>query len=735
MPARNRYTLLVVALAAAAVAGAGLSIPAIRGWRIWGPLAHRNNHDATTAARKVARVAPSAAPTAVAPIPAPAAATATAPSLPSTRVAKAWVPSERQQLRDKLYLAGKSNRPSDAIAALEAWDAKHPRDPEALRELSRLLVRNGRVPEGLARYRELLMASPDSGARAEYAAALLALEQYDSAAVNYRILIAADSDDVAAHVGLARSLAWGRHPREAEPELRWVTRHMSSDTTSDSTFVSMLHVARNSYEPTTADAARWVREDPQYAPYRLTLARLLAAEHRLDLSVVHFDTLMMANPSSLPLIREAAGVHAMAGDSVGDARLLRQAVVLAPNDTSLRQSYAEALAWSGDRAAAVAQYDTLLAASGPNPDLLLARGRLYAFSGDNVAAERDLSAALAQRPSPEGWVMLGDLYRWQGDRQQAWQAYSEASSLRPGDPGAEGGFAELAATERRQKAAVLSQELGWNTFASYLGDNAGFDLSIAGLGGGMSIGPTSALLVGADARRLGSDNGEAAYLGLVQYFRSYRFSAEGGAVSYRQRGDFGYASLSAAGSWLGLWTSAEVRTGPTFQWLMSPRTLTYRGASASLTIPAGLAAFSFGVDRMWLSDGNDRTQLLLGARYALWRGLSAIYSGGMIGFDRASASYWDPRRFTSHAMGLELSTQRDSGFSVSARLLPGIGVMNEGFDPTVPNGRSAAQLSSGLALAYRRHWWSLTLDGDYAQGVRDSGYHSARASARLRITP
>jgi len=733
MSARKRYTLLVVALAAAAVAGAAVSIPAIRGWRVWGPLAHRAKQHPDSTPKRVARAKPPASLPAVAPVPAPAQSTAIGQSHPPVRVnvAKAWKPSERQQLRDKLYLAGQSNRPSDAIAALEAWDAKHPRDPEALRELSRLLVRNGRVNDGLARYRELLTASPDSGARAEYAAALLALQQYDSAAANYRILINADSNDLSARVGLARALAWGNHPREAEPELRWVTLRVPGDTT----FVVMLRVARNSYDPTSADAARWVGEDPQYAPYRLTLARLLASEGRLDLAAAQFDTLVSGNSSSLALIREAAGVHAMAGDSIGDARLLRRAVALAPADTGIRQSYAEALAWSGDRASAVAQYDTLLAASGSDPDLLIARARLYAVSGDNAAAERDLSEAIAKRPTPEAWVMLGDLYRWEGDRSRAWSAYSEASALRPGDAAAEGGFAELAAAERRQKAAVLSGELGWNTFASYLGDNAGFDLSIAGLGGGMGIGPASALLLGADARRLGSDQGEAAYLGVVQYFRSYRFSAEGGAVTYRERGDFGYGSVSAAGALGGLWTSAEVRTGPTFQWLMSPRTLTYRGASASLTIPAGLAAFSFGVDRMWLSDGNDRTQLQLGARYALWRGVSAIYSGGMIGFDHASASYWDPRRFTSHSMGLELSTQRDSGFSVSARVLPGIGVMSDGFDATIPGARTAAQLSTGLALAYRRRWWSLTLDGDYAHGVRDSGYQSARASARLRITP
>ena len=165
MPARKRYALLVVTLAVAAVAGAGLSMPSVRGWRVWGPLAHRAKRSPDSTVRRVARTAAPERAVIVAPIPAPAGTTATGPSPAPARKAPVWKPSERQQLRDKLYLAGKANRPADAIAALEAWDAKHPRDPEALRELSRLLVRNGRVPEGLARYRELLMASPDSGAR------------------------------------------------------------------------------------------------------------------------------------------------------------------------------------------------------------------------------------------------------------------------------------------------------------------------------------------------------------------------------------------------------------------------------------------------------------------------------------------------------------------------------------------------------------------------------------------
>jgi len=53
------------------------------------------------------------------------------------------------------------------------------------------------------------------------------------------------------------------------------------------------------------------------------------------------------------------------------------------------------------------------------------------------------------------------------------------------------------------------------------------------------------------------------------------------------------------------------------------------------------------------------------------------------------------------------------------------------FEPPIGRHRKTAL----RALDYRRRWWGVTLDGDYADGVRQSGYHSARAGLRLRITP
>jgi hypothetical protein len=86
-------------------------------------------------------------------------------------------------------------------------------------------------------------------------------------------------------------------------------------------------------------------------------------------------------------------------------------------------------------------------------------------------------------------------------------------------------------------------------------------------------------------------------------------------------------------------------------------------------------------------------------------------------------------------VGLEFATHSDSGLSFSARVLPGFGTTDVVNGSSDPSDRRAGQLSSGFALDYRRRWWTLTLDGDYARGVRESNYHSARAGFRLRITP
>ena len=71
------------------------------------------------------------------------------------------------------------------------------------------------------------------------------------------------------------------------------------------------------------------------------------------------------------------------------------------------------LAISGQREAALAAFGALLQRSPGNADVLLGRGRLYAWMGRWPQAEADLTAVTAASPAyADAWSALGDLYLW-----------------------------------------------------------------------------------------------------------------------------------------------------------------------------------------------------------------------------------------------------------------------------------------------------------------------------------
>ena len=362
MAARRWYSQVLIVAVVVISAGAAFSIPSIRGWHIWGPLAKRQ---APVAAKPAAKPRVVAQPQ----------ATPVQPTVNSGEVSvaeKAPVKRRRSLRRNGLRQSAsvfvtpstsrgrtivrptrsRRSRPgTQSIRAtrkyFESWRACWP--------AARAPTTPSRATASCWPFRRVLAT------RFEYAAALLALQQYDSAAANYRILIAADSVSMSAHLGLARALAWSNHSREAEPELRWLV----ALTPDDTLLVSMLHVARNAYDPPASEAVDMAGRGTD-GSRRIGLhsrGRTFASGIRSFRSRISTRSSPPAPTAPLSLVREAASAHAAAGDSVGTARMMRRAVALAPSDPALRQSYAEVLSWSGDRAAAIAQYDTLLAAA------------------------------------------------------------------------------------------------------------------------------------------------------------------------------------------------------------------------------------------------------------------------------------------------------------------------------------------------------------------------------------
>ena len=100
-----------------------------------------------------------------------------------------------------------------------------------------------------------------------------------------------------------------------------------------------------------------------------------------------------------------------------------------------RLQRARALATSGDaaqREQAIAMYGGMLQASPGNSDVLLARGRTFAWMGRYAEAEADLRAVTATKPGyADAWSALGDLYLWSDRPRQAAEAYGRWVELAP----------------------------------------------------------------------------------------------------------------------------------------------------------------------------------------------------------------------------------------------------------------------------------------------------------------
>lgn len=101
---------------------------------------------------------------------------------------------------------------------------------------------------------------------------------------------------------------------------------------------------------------------------------------------------------------------------------------------------ARVLATSGDpaqREQAIGMYSTMLETSPENSDVLLARGRTYAWMSRYAEAEADLLAVTGKSPAyADAWSALGDMYLWSERPELAVAAYTHWLELAPDDPAA-----------------------------------------------------------------------------------------------------------------------------------------------------------------------------------------------------------------------------------------------------------------------------------------------------------
>ena len=608
---------------------------------------------------------------------------------------------------------------------------------------------------------------PNATVRAELATVLLQSGRYDEAAREFRTLLARDPSSFEYRLGLARALAWGDHPRDADRELVQLIARRPGTAGLD----SLLRVVRDAYDPRAGEAAQWVASDPFYAPYRLALARALAREGMPRLAIVHYDTLLSRPatariPDRGTILREIADAYIAAGDRVGGAERLRAALAIAPADTALRHTLATMLADAHRYADAKAQYDTLVlpASSGP---LLLERARIRLALGDRAGAESDLRASVGVQPSAGAYLLLGDLFRERGDYRGARSMYVAARQGAPGDVriAVAGALGQLDREERpAMLAPLVGDDPGWRLSEDAAADNLGVAYSALGLGHTLALAAATRLTFGAEWRDFSSRSGArqvdvSGFGGTIGGWQEVgygpvlaRLAVEGGAVHHPSAGTLG-EGRAALSAWLFAWQATlVVEKAPAYASLFSVDALLPLGggtalteSDAAVTLGGPVGPLDLGVrwQRSLLSDGNRRLTLESYARYALGANLFAVYSGSGVGFAQRSLLYWDPAQYSAQGAGLEYAVRRARGFSFAARAIPSYAWSDEARIVPSPDGgfsrdpitrHTAVQMGAGAEAGYRVHDWEIGGALSYGRG-RAGDYQRLGATISVRMAP
>ena len=572
--------------------------------------------------------------------------------------------------------------------------------------------------------------------RAELATVLLQSGRYEEAAREFRLLLAREPNNFEYRLGLAHALAWGDRPREAERELTQLIAKRPGTPGLD----SLLRSVREAYDPRAVDAAQWVAAEPTYAPYRVALARALAREHLFSLAIAHYDTL-----------------------------LTRPGLGRSPDRATLLHELADVYVSTGNRLAALAQYDTLIQLS-PTATLLRERAQLRLASGDRAGAESDLWASVQLQPSGEAYLLLGDLFRERGDYRGARSMYvaarqGAAASVRLAVSSA------LAQLDREERPAMLAplvgDDPGWRLTEDAAADNLGVAYSALALRRTVTVTTTTGISLGTEWRQLAERTStrrvDATGLGAnvgawqeVAYGPALaRLELQGGALYHALGGTFGVAR-GALALWLDAWQlDLEASRAPAYPSLFSAEALVpidggsalvERDVAVTLGGPAGLFDVAVSVQRSLLSDGNRRLTIDSYLRYPLGGNLYALYAGTGLGFAQRSMIYWDPSRYSAQSAGLEYSVRRARGLSLAARALPSYATSDEA--PILPGAaagdaalvrgpvtrHSALQLGASAEIGYRLHGWEAAGAVSYGRG-RAGDYQRVGASITLRMVP
>ena len=165
---------------------------------------------------------------------------------------------------------------------------------------------------------------PDWQARLELARLLSDSGQHAEAADEYRRVLQAHPDLAPARAGLARSLFWSGHPKEALAEINQVP----SDALTPDDLRMRAELLLAAERPAEAvDALRaYLERRPDDLEARLKLADALSWTKRLDESLAQYERILTARPDDQQVRRAYARVLTWAGRNDDAIRELRKSL-------------------------------------------------------------------------------------------------------------------------------------------------------------------------------------------------------------------------------------------------------------------------------------------------------------------------------------------------------------------------------------------------------------------------
>jgi predicted Zn-dependent protease len=653
-----------------------------------------------------------------------------------------------------------------ALRAIEEYMRLYPGDLDVALEYGRALWRLGRLEDAIAAYRGAFARGADPNARRELARLLAAARHWDEAADLYAQLVSQSPGDRELLREFARALVWAERYEKAVTIYGQLTRAAPDDAELMKEYAKVAVWAER-YDLAGQLFARLVELDPDDAELRLNWAWALlwAGKPALAAEVLEglpsgftgsgVDSLRAAVALALPPtppdtvtsnLPEWASQLVLEGATDSALVLYRRYLSENPNADWLLLEMADVFEFRADAPdSAIAYLREYLARQPDEQDVRLRLARLLAWSGRFAEAE---SAALtiveAQPEDAEAWVLLGDLYRWQGERDRAAAAYERALRVDPSVPGAAEGLADL---EAQVDLLVSTQgTIGPASGLEHFTDSDDFRLTRlrAGWTGGSPRTRWGGTLTVEEARGHGA-TGELEDL----------FAVEFGATleHWWMRGDLNV--LASAGAWvpdaggsvepmLGLrlaapnWGGAAYRFeyshGPAYR-----ETATLEAAVSGLRSDVAGLEFYKPVAERWdltvqlraavfsgVGDANLRSDAGVGVFFKPDDHWVLGYETRGLAFSDSAPNpgrrlYWDPEWSWSNFAVVRWRGEPAQGWELDASLVPGFAWLSErDRDPTV-----VAEF--GAWLDARRHLGAWTLAG--RAGVTQSradGYRSFR---------